>query len=380
MPWKEPVLNAIKGLRGWMQVADAGDKDVIVGIGTSLESGFSKVPDGETLQQVAHQMLLRLQAIYQDQVDNPAEAMQQLAKAVEIAQSYLEEKVPEEKLSEAMSLVRGEADAATPTETDQLAGTDDAKGNASTTPDGEQPAPASAGALSATQLEQLAGKLVALDAEDTDQLSEVHQTLVSLAAVEGVALEVTEHVGIAAAQLDLVLQGLAPDAGEALSLAATEIQAAAEATPIEEDPAEPEPTAESVEPEPQAEEPAQTPQAIEMGQEPEPAETGQQPSAPPEPEEQPEPQPAKSAAPAVQQGPDVDDAPRFDKAAILSPDTDLDLLKDFITECMDHINMAEAALLELESNPDDMEQVNVVFRAFHTIKGTSGFFGLDRNQ
>ena len=40
----------------------------------------------------------------------------------------------------------------------------------------------------------------------------------------------------------------------------------------------------------------------------------------------------------------------------------------------------EASLLELETDPTEAERLNVVFRAFHTIKGTSGFLGLDRVQ
>lgn len=39
---------------------------------------------------------------------------------------------------------------------------------------------------------------------------------------------------------------------------------------------------------------------------------------------------------------------------------------------------AEAALLALETNPDDIEAINTVFRAFHTVKGTAAFMGLDR--
>jgi len=61
----------------------------------------------------------------------------------------------------------------------------------------------------------------------------------------------------------------------------------------------------------------------------------------------------------------------------LPEDTDADLLGEFAVECLDHISGAEAALLNLESNPNDAEQVNTIFRAFHTIKGTSGFLGLD---
>lgn len=57
-------------------------------------------------------------------------------------------------------------------------------------------------------------------------------------------------------------------------------------------------------------------------------------------------------------------------------DADLDLLRDFVAESLEQIEAAEASLLALEVDPDDMESVNTVFRAFHTIKGTSGFLGL----
>lgn len=60
----------------------------------------------------------------------------------------------------------------------------------------------------------------------------------------------------------------------------------------------------------------------------------------------------------------------------LPADTDPGLMGEFITEGYEYIEGAEAALLSLETNPDDMEAVNTVFRAFHTIKGTSAFLGL----
>ncbi len=53
------------------------------------------------------------------------------------------------------------------------------------------------------------------------------------------------------------------------------------------------------------------------------------------------------------------------------------LLGDFITECREHVEDAEMALLALETNHEDTEAVNTVFRAFHTIKGTSAALGLD---
>jgi len=62
----------------------------------------------------------------------------------------------------------------------------------------------------------------------------------------------------------------------------------------------------------------------------------------------------------------------------LPGDTDLDLLGDFLTESVDSLTAAEAALLELEADPSHEEAINTVFRAFHTVKGTSAFLGLGR--
>ena len=64
----------------------------------------------------------------------------------------------------------------------------------------------------------------------------------------------------------------------------------------------------------------------------------------------------------------------------LPDDIDADLMGEFITECREYIEASESALLTLESDPDDMEAINTVFRAFHTMKGTSGFLGLNRIQ
>ncbi len=55
---------------------------------------------------------------------------------------------------------------------------------------------------------------------------------------------------------------------------------------------------------------------------------------------------------------------------------DADLLAEFITESNDLIQNAEEALLSLEHDPEDLEAVGRVFRAFHTIKGTAGFLEL----
>lgn len=59
-------------------------------------------------------------------------------------------------------------------------------------------------------------------------------------------------------------------------------------------------------------------------------------------------------------------------------DADPVLMSEFVAEGHEAIEAAEAALLDLEGNPEDMEDINTVFRSFHTIKGTPAFLGLDR--
>lgn len=72
------------------------------------------------------------------------------------------------------------------------------------------------------------------------------------------------------------------------------------------------------------------------------------------------------------------DTPSDENAEQLPADADRELLPDFIIESHECIAASEAALLRLEDEPSDVEAVNTVFRAFHTVKGTSAFLGLAR--
>ena len=72
----------------------------------------------------------------------------------------------------------------------------------------------------------------------------------------------------------------------------------------------------------------------------------------------------------------------IDKAALAAEvaealaNSDAELMGEFLAENLDHLEQAEASLLTLEKNSRDGESLNAIFRAFHTIKGTSGFLGL----
>lgn len=56
---------------------------------------------------------------------------------------------------------------------------------------------------------------------------------------------------------------------------------------------------------------------------------------------------------------------------------DSGMVEEFVSEARELLESAESALLYLETNPEDDEAINTVFRAFHTIKGMAGFLGLD---
>jgi len=54
------------------------------------------------------------------------------------------------------------------------------------------------------------------------------------------------------------------------------------------------------------------------------------------------------------------------------------LLQDFLAECEELLAQLDQDLVALESSPHDSELLNRIFRAFHTIKGTSGFMGFQQ--
>lgn len=53
------------------------------------------------------------------------------------------------------------------------------------------------------------------------------------------------------------------------------------------------------------------------------------------------------------------------------------LLQEFLTESEELLQRIDQDLVKLEAEPASADLLNRIFRALHTIKGTSGFFGLD---
>ena len=76
---------------------------------------------------------------------------------------------------------------------------------------------------------------------------------------------------------------------------------------------------------------------------------------------------------------EIADIPLFSASLDSLPDdADVGLLREFISEGLEYIVASESALLTLEDNPENREALDTVFRAFHTVKGTSAFLGLTR--
>jgi two-component system chemotaxis sensor kinase CheA len=58
-------------------------------------------------------------------------------------------------------------------------------------------------------------------------------------------------------------------------------------------------------------------------------------------------------------------------------DTEDEILQDFLVEADEILEGLNEQLVELESQPEDSELLNAIFRGFHTIKGGAGFLSLE---
>src|SRR3974390_709703 len=55
-----------------------------------------------------------------------------------------------------------------------------------------------------------------------------------------------------------------------------------------------------------------------------------------------------------------------------------DLLREFVTETNESIDVVDVELVRFEQEPNNAKLLDNVFRLVHTIKGTCGFLGLPR--
>lgn len=57
---------------------------------------------------------------------------------------------------------------------------------------------------------------------------------------------------------------------------------------------------------------------------------------------------------------------------------DEEIIADFIVEANEFLEQMDQDLIQLEQSPEDLELLNSIFRAIHTIKGNASFLGFDK--
>jgi len=57
---------------------------------------------------------------------------------------------------------------------------------------------------------------------------------------------------------------------------------------------------------------------------------------------------------------------------------DTSIFLEFVAESLEHLEGIDGDLLEYEKNPEDRDLIDSIFRAIHSVKGASGFLGLDQ--
>jgi two-component system chemotaxis sensor kinase CheA len=67
-----------------------------------------------------------------------------------------------------------------------------------------------------------------------------------------------------------------------------------------------------------------------------------------------------------------------DKYAMLNDPDMKEIFDSFVVETKEILEKLDLDLVELENKPQDIDLLNQIFRSYHTVKGTSGFLGLDK--
>lgn len=83
-----------------------------------------------------------------------------------------------------------------------------------------------------------------------------------------------------------------------------------------------------------------------------------------------------NAAPASAADEVAEVAKITDVLMVLKVEDDRELLTEFRTEALEHLENIETSVLVLEKDPKNPDSMSALFRAFHTIKGVAGFLHL----
>lgn len=83
------------------------------------------------------------------------------------------------------------------------------------------------------------------------------------------------------------------------------------------------------------------------------------------------PQDVVAEAPVVANAP-----PPYEQQPLTIAEKEIEFVKGFVEEALEHLEAIETAVLDVEKAPDDSVKIDDLFRPFHTIKGMAGFLNL----
>ncbi len=81
---------------------------------------------------------------------------------------------------------------------------------------------------------------------------------------------------------------------------------------------------------------------------------------------------------AAQEAEIVEQEPDDEPVVVELDDEMKEVLKDFLQESYENLDRVDSELIALEEQPDNRDLLSSIFRSMHTIKGTCGFFGLEK--
>ena len=339
------IISSLKKIRNQIDSLQPGDTETLIQIGSGLEQITSQVPENLTgVSELLMICLNALQAIFEEQINDFSSLIRCLSLALVAVEQLLvapPNQVSEELLTQAKTLLNNELTAKQSAPAQSASASNDEK---ITTENAAETKPAD------LSLDETGALLMSINPQDAAQNPQLCQLRDSLKTLSGraSASPVKKLLIKAARETDKIISGKASDPDETLfnvgelieqankEIADAEFSGQMSAAPVIS--------------------PAQA-----VAQKAPPSET---------------PQPVK---PIVKESKaPVQATPNELQPDEIQGDADTVLLAEFITESNELLEAAEVALLALEVEPDNLENVNMVFRAFHTVKGSAAFLGLKR--
>ncbi len=228
-------------------------------------------------------------------------------------------------------------------------------------------------------IEQLSQAAQAVDADDLSLLAKMHTWCEAIAETDD---DKTAPLSTQANQLGMLLGNIILGETEdpAAAIASIKESVAAlgniEASPAASSPEEPASSAEPPSPEDSTPPKADIPASPEAALPTQPA--GDNPTSTSETEvvdEKPAASPPENDQ-KTEVAEDADDIEPYEQLPLEINENELEFIKGFLEEAGEHIEAIEAALLDVERDPENSANIDNLFRPFHTIKGMAGFLNL----